>query len=1189
MKASLTLGLDIGISSIGFCLIKQKNDDITPQIKDSGVYLFNSAEEPKSGRSLALPRRIARGQRRRLERRKRRLKKVRNLFIKQGLISRVAELSSKVSPWELRSLAVKESTGNNEKILNGLELAQVLYSIAKYRGYHNQFSKGDIENEEVDSQEQSKTTSQSKENDTDDKELKDKQQMLKGLLSLKEEFIKKKKRYKTIGSYLYQNYGVKYEKIRNSSGEYKRTILRKLLIDEVNTLFNEQIKRIYKLNSELERFKKLELFKEDFQNEYLKVLQFQRSIRGIGEMIGDCDYETGKKRACRASYSAEKYIVLERLNNLEIKGVDSPRKLTKPEIDALLKELYSDDSRTHELSFKRIRGVLCRISSNQVMRDDEYFNFLSGTKRKKKGQDKKKSDVDKSENKVFVKLPAYRKIKDAVVKNISKESWDILKENHELLDEIGRILTINKGFTENQKVLSELQGIDKNLIDPLAELSFRGTLKLSLEAARKVNTKLLEGSQSTYRILEDLYERVGMIKEEKRKFLGPFNSTTNPVVNRVLFKTRKLINTIIKRYGQLDSIKVELAREISKSFNDRKEIEKENNSRRMAKVNCIKKLAEECKKELNSDFINARKLALWKEQERQCIYTRELIDISWLQLKNEECPVEIDHIIPRSQHGNNSLENCVLVYKSANQNKGNRLPLQYLLQEKPSEVETYIRHVNSLRQLSKVKRAYLLREKLSEEEKEKFKDRNLNDTRYIGRELTQYLRSHLSSEVLCVNGFLISELRNLGGFKKILPHSVHSNNQVLSNESKDGRKDRENHLHHAVDAAVIAIVSSSLVQRLTRYYQQREKRDKTEILHLSDLPGIKKYVSDYKIYIDERLNDTKRQFIVRQSKKKYTGAIHEETARCMRVEVDKDDNRIKIFTYRISIDDFKNIKADKKKKDKNDYEKKIGVLNNLFDKEGRNMKMYETLCNYCKKIKEVDDEIEKKKKQIEKTKKDDPRRTIYKDEKIKLEEKRKNMHFYLDGKDGTNATQNPKYPAVKHIMLQSSKESGIVIHDGKRIQDKDLEVNKKYTFYNNGGLIRIDIFAKKKKFFAIPIYTHHVGQKMLPNRVCLPKKDESEWDVIDDTYIFCFSLFPDDLISIGHGKNEFFCYYSSFDRGANTIRFRYYRNGILQDKCNRIGIRNLKFIHKYSVNILGNMKRIEKEKRSELPCPPYRK
>lgn len=54
---------DIGVASIGWAVIEDN------ALKDMGVRIFTKAENPKTGESLALPRRAARGVRRRLARR----------------------------------------------------------------------------------------------------------------------------------------------------------------------------------------------------------------------------------------------------------------------------------------------------------------------------------------------------------------------------------------------------------------------------------------------------------------------------------------------------------------------------------------------------------------------------------------------------------------------------------------------------------------------------------------------------------------------------------------------------------------------------------------------------------------------------------------------------------------------------------------------------------------------------------------------------------------------------------------------------------------------------------------------------------------------------------------------------------------------------------------------------------------
>ncbi|MCH5336600.1 MAG: hypothetical protein J1D99_04185, partial [Campylobacter sp.] len=71
------LGFDIGITSIGWAYVEGE------ELKDCGVRIFTKAENPKTGESLALPRREARSTRRRLARRKTRLNAIKRLLCKE--------------------------------------------------------------------------------------------------------------------------------------------------------------------------------------------------------------------------------------------------------------------------------------------------------------------------------------------------------------------------------------------------------------------------------------------------------------------------------------------------------------------------------------------------------------------------------------------------------------------------------------------------------------------------------------------------------------------------------------------------------------------------------------------------------------------------------------------------------------------------------------------------------------------------------------------------------------------------------------------------------------------------------------------------------------------------------------------------------------------------------------------------
>lgn len=127
------IGLDIGIASVGWAVLENNSKDEPVRIVDLGVRIFDRAEIPKTGESLAGPRRAARSSRRRIRRRKHRLERIKWLFQEEGLVAieQFSERYHKAGLPDVYQLRVKAL----DKKVSDLELAQILLHIAKHRGF----------------------------------------------------------------------------------------------------------------------------------------------------------------------------------------------------------------------------------------------------------------------------------------------------------------------------------------------------------------------------------------------------------------------------------------------------------------------------------------------------------------------------------------------------------------------------------------------------------------------------------------------------------------------------------------------------------------------------------------------------------------------------------------------------------------------------------------------------------------------------------------------------------------------------------------------------------------------------------------------------------------------------------------------------------------------------------------------
>lgn len=82
------LGLNVGITSCGWAVLKLNHEDEPVRIVDLNSRIFDKAEAPKTGESLAAPRRMARGIRRLTRRRKFRLHRVRGFLARHHILTK---------------------------------------------------------------------------------------------------------------------------------------------------------------------------------------------------------------------------------------------------------------------------------------------------------------------------------------------------------------------------------------------------------------------------------------------------------------------------------------------------------------------------------------------------------------------------------------------------------------------------------------------------------------------------------------------------------------------------------------------------------------------------------------------------------------------------------------------------------------------------------------------------------------------------------------------------------------------------------------------------------------------------------------------------------------------------------------------------------------------------------------------
>ena len=309
------------------------------------------------------------------------------------------------------------------------------------------------------------------------------------------------------------------------------------------------------------------------------------------------------------------------------------------------------------------------------------------------------------------------------------------------------------------------------------------------------------------------------------------NELRQPVVEKILNQMVNVVNAIIDRFGTIDEIRVELARELKQSKDERNETDKR--MRSSQKEN--EKLAKEIESyNIRSSRNRIQKYKMWNEAEQKCFYCGQPVNMSEFL---EGFDVEVEHIIPKSLYFDDSFSNKVCSCRKCNQEKNNRTAYDYMKTKGEEAFNEYVKRVEryyDAKKISKTKRERLLTpaNKIPND----FIDRQLRESQYIARKSAEILRL-VCRNVWNTSGSVTDFLRHNWGYDEIL-HSVNLERYQLGGLTEmveydhKGQKHTEerikewtkrlDHRHHAIDALVVACTRQSYIQRLNNLNTERD-------------------------------------------------------------------------------------------------------------------------------------------------------------------------------------------------------------------------------------------------------------------------------------------------------------------------------------------------------------------------------
>lgn len=382
---------------------------------------------------------------------------------------------------------------------------------------------------------------------------------------------------------------------------------------------------------------------------------------------------------------------------------------------------------------------------------------------------------------------------------------------------------------------------EMNQIDSKDARTFEVCIKEYLKEQYHVSDEKLK--KLYHPSMMEMYPRVQRTNNHGVYQLGSprIDSVRNPMAMRSMFRLRKLVNRLLEE-GKIDQdteIHIEFARELNDA-NKRNAIAaytKENqnkNDEARKKIRILFKA--ETGNNIEPTDADVLKYVLWEEQGHICLYTGKQIRISDFVGANPK--FDIEHTIPRSVGGDSTRMNLTLCDSRFNREiKKTKLPTELPehddimarindWREKYESLDGQIRRQKKLskgattkdqkdaiirkRHLLELQRDYWRGKYLRftmESVPEGFSRRQGTDISVISKYARLYLKS-LFKHVYTVKGIATSDFRKIWGIQKVY-----------------SKKERVNHVHHCIDAIVIACIGLDEYNKLGAYYHDEENHE----------------------------------------------------------------------------------------------------------------------------------------------------------------------------------------------------------------------------------------------------------------------------------------------------------------------------------------------------------------------------
>jgi CRISPR-associated endonuclease Csn1 len=757
------LGLDLGVSSVGWALIEETKKG--RQILGMGSRIIplstDDKDEFSSGNKISKnqKRTAKRTQRRGYDRYQLRRSNLKMHLTKGNMLpdESLMKLTS-LELWGLRARAVTEK-------ISLTELGRVLLHLNQKRGYKSSRSDDNLDKKDTEYV----------------AEVKNRHQLLK-------------ETNQTVGQRFYE------ELLKDPYFKIKQQVYpRDAYVDELDAICAQQAKHWSNV-----------LTKEFIETLRDEIIYYQRKLKSQKELVSVCEFEgfwvtkkehgkekeyfVGPKVAPRSSPVFQLSKIWESINSITLKNkrnevynislekkmelfeyLDNNERLSEVEMFKILGLKKSDGWYGNKQTGKGIQGNITKTELQKYLdKCSSLFQFnidIQTSEHDTHLVDRKTGEVLLSTKKKTVVsdlegLPLYK-------------LWHTI---YSIADQGECSQALQRNFNIDADTAGKLAGID------FTKFSFGNK---SVKAIRKILPYLMNGYvYSDAANLAGYNHSDSFTKKEslKRKLLDTIplltkNSLRQPIVEKILNHVINLINAIIdEKQGWITKedrernefeIRIELARELKQSKEERNET--------FATLSERERENEAIRKRIEADYKNLgvratrNNIIKWRlfheisndesKLNAVCIYCGQPFGITDAL---RGISIDIEHIIPKSLLFDDSQSNKTLTHRKCNEDKGDKTAFDFMSSKGDEKRNEYIERIDRLyknRIIGKGKRDKLLMSvtKIPQD----FINRQLGETRYISRKAREILEQ-VCHNVWSTSGNVTAYLRNKWGWDDVI-------------------------------------------------------------------------------------------------------------------------------------------------------------------------------------------------------------------------------------------------------------------------------------------------------------------------------------------------------------------------------------------------------------------------------------